>query len=80
VPRREKSDTQPDADVEALSITRLEGSRWRGGRAMEPQVRIFCKPFSWKALVIGVANGRSEPDRHSGARGLASLGRGTGPP
>ena len=22
----------PDADAEALSITRLEGSRWRGGR------------------------------------------------
>ena len=25
-------DTQLDADAEALSITRLEGSRWRGGR------------------------------------------------
>ena len=25
-------DEHPEADAEALSITRLEGSRWRGGR------------------------------------------------
>ncbi len=28
----ERRESQLEADAEALSITRLEGSRWRGGR------------------------------------------------
>src|SRR5262249_4787694 len=32
VSRREQVAKQPDGDAETRSITRLEGSRWRGGR------------------------------------------------
>ena len=30
--RRTRLDEHPEADAETPSITRLEGSRWRGGR------------------------------------------------
>jgi hypothetical protein len=32
VPRRKSARMCPEVEAEALSITRLEGSRWRGGR------------------------------------------------
>ena len=43
-------------DAEALSITRLEGSRWRGGR-YGARVRILCVPCAWKVVTVGVADG-----------------------
>jgi hypothetical protein len=39
VSRRESTGEYPDAGAETPSITRLEGSRWRGGPAMELRAR-----------------------------------------
>src|SRR5881296_328158 len=53
-----------DADAEALSITRLEGSRWRGGRAMEPRIGVRgCGRAGAKA--VGGVNRR----QHAGVVG-----------